>query len=187
MFRHLYFCTILLVLASMTTFSQDSSTVSSSKADDAIEAILKTTVEDFTRGFIVGFNDSVALQITAFEERMDARTDLTARQKVFAKEDFRKSMMAIMGGVRDRTLKELKIAEVFRAKLVEFYKANFSESELIELGEFYSTPLGKKVVQNQSKLQRFVQDFSKTLLDERFFRIVDEETKKNLTPQVKAY
>lgn len=183
MFRHLTFSFIICCLLTTAVFSQIPN--SQSESDKSIEALLATAVEDFTRGFIEGFDNSIEAQIVAFEFQTNDRKDLSKNQKIATNTQFRKSFSEAMGRVRNRVLDELKIAEMFKLRMVEYYKTNYSEEELFKLSEFMRTPLGKKVLQNQTKYAQFINDFSKSLtLDERFLKIVNEESKKMSSAKV---
>lgn len=175
MFRYVRINLTICILLVATTFSQSQQ----SELEKSIDELLATAVEDFTRGFIEGFDNSTEAQIVAFEFQTNDRKDLSKSQKIATNREFRKLFSEAMGQVRNRVLSELKIAEVFKAKMAEYYKANYSEEELTKLAEFIRTPLGKKVLQNQTKYAQFINDFSKSLtLDERFLKIVSEESKK---------
>lgn len=185
MLRRFTFSFIVCCVLVICAFSQGQ--IRQSEADKSIDSLLATAVEDFTRGFIRGFDDSMEAQILAFEDQTNSSKELTASEKTEANTQFRKLFSATMERIRTRSLAELKIAETFKAKLAGYYRANYSEEELVKLVEFMSTPLGKKVSQNQAKYDRFVNDFSESLrTDERFLKIVTEETSRKVDTGIKS-
>lgn len=184
MLRHLSISLIIGILLATSAFSQNQSVNSQSETDKSIDALLATIVEDFTRGFVEGFNNSTETQIAVFELQTNDRKDLSKSEKVATNAEFRKSFSGTMERVRNRVLTELKIAETFKAKLADYYRANYSEEELVKLAEFMSTSLGKKVLQNQTKFAQLAHDFSRSIVtDKRFIEIVNDESAKKVTSQ----
>ncbi len=166
---------VLMVIFTSYTFIKAQTEISEEKRQLIAEIITLTKADEQMKSSM----DAMFMLMetsypSSFKTALDARNNLTARQKEKLIKDFSNSQKQFTGKFKEKMAQRINNKEIIEELMFPVYAKLFEVNELKDLVVFYKSPTGQKLIEVSPQIMMETVKMSQTTLLPKLNKIVEE-------------